>query len=55
MFELESGNKIMIAGNGGSAAVPNLATEFRRFKGKSSLPAVSLTTDVYVNCNFERL
>jgi len=47
---LKSGNKIMLCGNGGSAAdAQHIATEFVvRFRGdfnRKSLPAIALTTD----------
>jgi D-sedoheptulose 7-phosphate isomerase len=48
---LERGNKIMIAGNGGSAAdAQHIAGEFisRLFFDRAPLPAVALTTDTSV-------
>jgi D-sedoheptulose 7-phosphate isomerase len=45
---LENGNKILLAGNGGSAAdAQHLAAEFvgRYVKHRNSLPAIALTTD----------
>ncbi|NQT28980.1 MAG: D-sedoheptulose 7-phosphate isomerase [Candidatus Saganbacteria bacterium] len=48
---LKSGNKIMLCGNGGSAAdAQHLAGEFigRYLKERKSLPAIALTTDTSI-------
>jgi D-sedoheptulose 7-phosphate isomerase len=50
-FAIKSGNKLMICGNGGSAAdAQHIAGEFmcRFYKDREPLPAIALTTDTSV-------